>query len=244
MIDLSTLEKPTVFKSYVHSYDLDKFDIKNLAVTFKKQLLTCYGHNGKLENHVTQDIYFEDFLNKNFDLIKAKYWQFKNLIGQEIDSGIVKKYASIVAKYLSFTKNIESTRCTFRLQLPPWYFPYHFDAGENLFLNLYGKRQIKILSHEHGQKFAPSLNGFNTEVDPNLEQIYFLNPGDAIFIPAGYFHEFTSVGENLLVGISTSLKFASRKYIDLETEFKKTYQTQSVIVESKKDFLNIKGGDN
>jgi len=239
MLDLREIQGPKVFESMIRKSDQASLTIKELAMGLKNQLLTCYGHNGVLENHITQKIFFEDFQSRKFDLTKAQFWQFKEIIESYESSELLKGYLSILKKYLDFNAEINALKCTFRLQLHPWYFPYHFDASENLFFNLYGKRMIRIIPQELGQQHKPSIRGFDQEIDPNLEQTFILNPGDAIFIPAGYFHEFSSIESDLIVGVSNSFKFSSQNYSDLENKFKKTYHIQTNIVENKSDPVNI-----
>ena len=92
--------------------------------------------------------------------------------------------------------------------------PLHHDTTNILFCQIHGRKRVELISPQETVLFAEPHYGFYSEVSlehidasssPALQQMVvktaIVGPGDALFIPAGWWHRVTSLD----VSISLSL---------------------------------------
>lgn len=130
-----------------------------------------------------------------------------------------------------------------RISLQGWKFPFHFDASDNLFVQLYGSRTIFLLPYDIGIKY---VHRWDTEhylllkqrdIQQSLQTIT-LNAGDALVIPAGWFH-YMAINEPQDVALSCIFKRKNIDYSLCENRFAAAYPVQQSRLHVQTDMQNI-----
>lgn len=90
----------------------------------------------------------------------------------------------------------------------------HFDRAHNILVQIFGTKRISLYSPKRSSELAPlrvignwAVDVSQLEIDkpiddsnlPSPDYIVELNPGDAIFLPYGWWHKVTSIGNSISV---------------------------------------------
>lgn len=94
--------------------------------------------------------------------------------------------------------------------------PLHHDTTNILFCQIHGRKRIELIAPHEGALLADPIDGFYSPVDPDtladaahpalqrvLVKRVVLAPGDALFIPAGWWHRVTALDVSISFTILT-----------------------------------------
>lgn len=137
-----------------------------------------------------------------------------------------------------------SVEYVLRLSIPGWEFPFHFDAYDNLFVQLQGEREIYLLPFDIGRKNHELLKApieelqQHKDLKPHLQR-YVVQAGDALYIPAGWYHFMRVHGKGVDTVASISIAITGRSYAVFDQEFIRLYPVQRERVDNFVDRFNF-----
>jgi len=84
--------------------------------------------------------------------------------------------------------------------------PLHHDCSNILFTQVYGEKELKLVSPAHDRLFDGALSMYAmvdpAEMEDALMKTARLGPGDTLFIPVGWWHEVRSVAVSISLAFS------------------------------------------
>lgn len=241
-----SFDEPWVERSYVSKNDLEKFTPLHFIQQVGDGEVVVYEHvygipNGK---HPVKEyrMKLSQFCSGTFEKKTGHGYQVKsNYLGAEYNS-IIK----LIEPYLKKLVNIPTSSIEFTLRIAhaPWQFACHFDAADNIFIQLHGTRRVVLMSFDLGVR---SLERYDVEptiidTDPVLKagaREFILGPGDILFIPAGWFHYVESVGQDFLIACSTAFELPTKSYVEVNKQFDGCYAERNKIVHGGKELHHL-----
>jgi hypothetical protein len=241
-----SFDEPWVRHLYLAQEDVNQFSPTNFVQMIGDHDVVVYEHeygaaNSKHPLHEHRML-LSRFCSGCFKKTPGHGYQVKSsYLGNEKN-----KLIKLIGPYIENLARVpaQSVEFTLRIAHAPWQFACHFDAADNIFIQLHGKRRVVLLPFEVGIKGIDLYDAQSSiiDTDPTLKAVareFIIGPGDVLFIPAGWFHYVESVGDDFLVACSTGFELPSKSYVEVNKHFDRYYAQRNKIVKSGKEGHHI-----